>query len=78
MNVEQEDDTLSVYGKGPLGVPGGADCETFLDHRVAMSFLCLGLATKNPITIDDYSPVTTSFPNFKDLITNLGGQLEEL
>ena len=78
VNVEQEDDTLSVYGKGPLGVPGGADCVTFLDHRVAMSFLCLGLATKNPITIDDYSPVTTSFPNFKDLITNLGGQLEEL
>ena len=78
VNVEQEDDTLSVYGKGPLGVPGGAGCETFLDHRVAMSFLCLGLATKNPITIDDYSPVTTSFPNFKDLITNLGGQLEEL
>ncbi|MDG1299814.1 MAG: 3-phosphoshikimate 1-carboxyvinyltransferase [Paracoccaceae bacterium] len=78
VNVEQEDDTLSVYGKGPLGVPGGADCVTFLDHRVAMSFLCLGLATKNPITIDDYSPVTTSFPNFKDLITNMGGQLEEL
>ena len=78
VNVEQEDDTLSIYGKGPLGVPGGADCVTFLDHRVAMSFLCLGLATKNPITIDDYSPVTTSFPNFKDLITNLGGQLEEL
>ncbi len=78
VNVEQENDTLSVYGKGPLGVSGGADCVTFLDHRVAMSFLCLGLATKNPITIDDYSPVTTSFPNFKDLITNLGGQLEEL
>jgi len=78
VNVEQENDSLSIYGKGPLGVPGGATCATFLDHRIAMSFLCLGLATKNPITIDDYSPVTTSFPNFKDLMVNLGGQLEEL
>jgi 3-phosphoshikimate 1-carboxyvinyltransferase len=54
VNVEQENDSLSIYGKGPLGVPGGATCATFLDHRIAMSFLCLGLATKNPIKTNEY------------------------
>ena len=44
VRVEEDEDTLIVHGMGPGGVPGGATCATHLDHRIAMSFLVLGLA----------------------------------
>ena len=46
VTVEDGPDWWSVEGRGPGGVPGGATCATHLDHRIAMSFLCLGLASK--------------------------------
>ncbi|MEC7028609.1 MAG: 3-phosphoshikimate 1-carboxyvinyltransferase, partial [Pseudomonadota bacterium] len=49
--------------------------ETALDHRIAMSFLVLGLATEKPVTIDDISPVNTSFPGFVDKMTALGAHI---
>ena len=42
VRVEEDEDTLIVHGMGPGGVPGGATAATRLDHRIAMSFLCLG------------------------------------
>jgi 3-phosphoshikimate 1-carboxyvinyltransferase len=75
VRVEEDEDTLIVYGLGPGGVPGGATARTRLDHRIAMSFLVLGLASQRPVSIDDASPITTSFPDFAPLMTRLGGKL---
>jgi 3-phosphoshikimate 1-carboxyvinyltransferase len=58
-------------------VPGGATCATHLDHRIAMSFLILGLASKQPVSVDDASPITTSFPVFAPLMKALGALLSE-
>lgn len=59
--------------KGVAGrVPGGGTVETFLDHRIAMSFAVLGQMANAPITVDDASPIQTSFPTFIDLLTGLG------
>lgn len=60
-----------------LLVTGGkitADCQvkSYMDHRIAMSFLILGLTTKNSILVDDCHMINTSFPNFFDLMSNLG------
>ncbi len=74
--VEQDPDTLVVHGRGLGGVPGGATVAAQLDHRIAMSFLVLGLAAKAPVTIDDAAPIATSFPNFLALMTRLGAELE--
>ena len=74
--VEEDEDTLIVHGMGPGGVPGGATCATHLDHRIAMSFLILGLASKQPVSVDDASPIITSFPVFTPLMTRLGACLE--
>ena len=60
---------------GMAAVPGGASVVTHLDHRIAMSFLILGLAAQAPISIDDASPIATSFPDFLPLIQGLGGDL---
>jgi 3-phosphoshikimate 1-carboxyvinyltransferase len=47
-----------------------------MDHRIAMSFLVMGLASRNPITVDDVSMIATSFPEFEALMRNLGAELE--
>jgi len=75
ITIEDGDDWWSVTGIGPGGVPGGATCVSHLDHRIAMSFLVLGMATQTPVSVDDGSPIATSFPVFEPLMAGLGAQL---
>jgi 3-phosphoshikimate 1-carboxyvinyltransferase len=71
--VEEHPETLAVEGCGGRP-PGGNNqpIETELDHRIAMSFLVLGLAAERPVLIDDVTPVSTSFPDFAPLMQGLG------
>ena len=64
-------------GKGLGGHPNGLDTtvQTHLDHRIAMSFLVMGLATEKPVTIDDQAMIATSFPEFMGLMTGLGAEI---
>ena len=75
VRVEEDEDTLIVHGMGPGGVPGGAVCAVHLDHRIAMSFLVCGMASKRPVSVDDASPIVTSFPKFEGLMRGLGADL---
>jgi 3-phosphoshikimate 1-carboxyvinyltransferase len=75
VSVEEDEDTMTVHGMGVGGVPGGATAATHLDHRIAMSFLVLGLAAKAPVSVDDASPIATSFPVFERLMKGLGAHL---
>ncbi|MCA8882300.1 MAG: 3-phosphoshikimate 1-carboxyvinyltransferase [Rhodobacteraceae bacterium] len=75
VRIEEDEDTLIVHGMGAGGVPGGATCAARLDHRIAMSFLCLGMAAKNPVQVDDAGPIATSFPIFVPLMRRLGADL---
>ncbi|MBT8412235.1 MAG: 3-phosphoshikimate 1-carboxyvinyltransferase, partial [Octadecabacter sp.] len=61
-----------VTGKGFGNVAGGVTVESRLDHRIAMSFLVMGLATEQPMTVDDGGPIATSFPIFEGLMKDLG------
>ncbi|MEE8500487.1 MAG: 3-phosphoshikimate 1-carboxyvinyltransferase, partial [Kiloniellales bacterium] len=75
VEVEAGEDSLTVHGRGARP-PGGARIEAGLDHRIAMSFLVLGLAAERPVTIDDAAPIETSFPGFARLLTDLGANIE--
>lgn len=75
VQVEELPDGLVIHGTGGK-VPGGGSIETYLDHRIAMSFAVLGQMAEAPITIDDASPIQTSFPGFADLMTGLGTGLK--
>ena len=73
VRLEETKDSLTVYGMDK--VPGGARAVSHLDHRIAMSFLVLGLATEQPVSVDDGSPIATSFPDFLSLMQGLGAQI---
>jgi 3-phosphoshikimate 1-carboxyvinyltransferase len=70
---EIEGDDLIVEG-GP--VPGGGTVATHMDHRIAMSFLTMGLASEKPVTVDDVAMIATSFPEYQDLMRGLGAVFE--
>lgn len=71
VKVEEGDDWMVVHGAAG-NIPGGGTVKTHIDHRIAMSFLVMGMASNNPVKVDDASPIETSFPLFKELMTDLG------
>jgi len=71
--VEIEDDDLIVQGKGRPA--GGGEVKTHMDHRIAMSALVMGLASENPVRIDDSAFIATSFPGFVELMRSAGADL---
>ena len=74
VRIEEDEDTLIVHGMDR--VPGGATCESRLDHRIAMSFLVLGLVTARAVSVDDGGPIATSFPAFEPLMAGLGAPIQ--
>ncbi len=69
-----EGDDLIVAG-GAGVVRGGGPVLTHLDHRIAMSFLVMGLASQSPVEIDDGAMIATSFPTFVPLMRGLGAAI---
>jgi 3-phosphoshikimate 1-carboxyvinyltransferase len=59
-------------------VRGGGRVLTHLDHRIAMSFLVMGLAADNGIAVDDGSMIATSFPSFRSVMSEIGAAVEPL
>ncbi len=78
VTVDEAEDEMTVHGLGPKGVVGGSRAEARLDHRIAMSFLCLGMGSQKGITVDDAGPIATSFPIFTDLMSDLGALLQRV
>jgi len=71
VRYEIEGDDLIVEGGA---VPGGGTVTTHMDHRIAMSFLTMGLASEKPVTVDDVTMIATSFPEYQDLMRGLGAE----
>ncbi len=70
-----EGDTLIV--EGAKKVAGGATIKTHMDHRIAMSFLVMGMACDKTVTVDDTTAIATSFPNFVQLMNSLGASIKD-
>ncbi len=75
VTVDEGPDWWKVTGLGADGVPGGATVASQLDHRIAMSFMVMGMASQKPMSVDDGSPIATSFPIFEPLMADLGAQI---
>ena len=74
VHVKEYDDGMVVTGGK---IKGGAEVETFMDHRIAMSFLIAGAIAENPISIDNGAFIATSFPGFETLMNNAGMNIKE-
>jgi 3-phosphoshikimate 1-carboxyvinyltransferase len=70
IRVHEAADGLTVTGARE--VAGGGTVVTHMDHRIAMSFLTLGMASRMPVTVDDIAMIATSFPSYQDLMRGLG------
>lgn len=76
VDVEEGPEKLVVNGKGAGNKPnGGVSITTHGDHRIAMSFLVLGTAAKEAVQVDEAEMIKTSFPNFTELMTELGASI---
>jgi 3-phosphoshikimate 1-carboxyvinyltransferase len=75
VQVEEGEDWLVVHGTAGRRPPGGAAIDSRLDHRIAMSFLVLGLVCEAGVKIDDARPIQTSFPGFETLMAGLGAEM---
>jgi 3-phosphoshikimate 1-carboxyvinyltransferase len=74
VKTEVVGDDLTVFGMEQ--VPGGGTVATHMDHRIAMSFLTMGLQSRDPVTVDDVTMIATSFPEYQDLMQGLGAHFE--
>ena len=75
VEVDEGEDWWTVRGLGHGKVPGGGTAASELDHRIAMSFMVMGMAAQSPVSVDDGGPIATSFPIFEDLMSGLGAQV---
>jgi 3-phosphoshikimate 1-carboxyvinyltransferase len=73
VDVAIEGDDLVINGKGRAA--GGGNVTTHMDHRIAMSAVVMGLASEQPVGVDDASFIATSFPGFAELMRSLGADL---
>lgn len=74
VKVTIEGDDMIVEGNGGAP-PGGGHVVTHMDHRIAMAALVLGMASAQPVTVDDATFIDTSFPGFATLMNGAGARL---
>jgi 3-phosphoshikimate 1-carboxyvinyltransferase len=72
--VEEREDGLVIDGSGGEPLEGGATVTSALDHRIAMSFAVAGQHCYQAVTVDDVSPIATSFPTFETMLSELVGK----
>lgn len=75
VDCDERPDGMIVQGRGAGGVRGGADIRTHGDHRIAMSFLVLGLGARQPVVVDEAEMIATSFPDFAEFMRALGADI---
>ena len=76
---KQLEDGIEIYGNSSFFIDReNIIINSYDDHRIAMSFLVAGMKSHNGIKVTDCKNIQTSFPNFIEIMNNLGGNLCEI
>ena len=73
VSVFEQNDSLTVNGQKQI--TGGAAIASQHDHRIAMSFLILGMVSKQAVSVIDTKTIATSFPGFASLMNAAGAHI---
>jgi len=71
VEIEERQDGFDVVGRQEI--KGNCTCESYKDHRIAMSLAIAGLIAQEPIEINDFECVNISFPNFAAILNSFYG-----
>ena len=69
IKITEKSDGFIIEGK--TQITGGAELESYRDHRLAMSFYIAGMAAKEEIGINGFEWTKISFPEFEELAEKL-------
>ena len=73
VSVDEQPDSLTVDGQ--KRITGGASIASQHDHRIAMSFLVLGMVSQQTVSVIDTETIATSFPQFASLMNDAGANI---
>ena len=76
--VKSTENKMIIHGMKRRFIKGDIEVDSKLDHRIAMSFLCLGLLSKEPIIVKNVETINSSFPNFYKSMKNIGAEFDYL
>ena len=72
VDIAEKEDGFIVYGGKELA---GGNVESHGDHRLAMSLAVAGLMSKHDIRIKNAGIITESFPDFPEIMAELGAEV---
>lgn len=72
VDIQETEDGFVIHGGKELVTPS-EPFQSFDDHRMAMMEVIAGLMLREPAVIDDVTAVSTSFPEFFDILENVRG-----
>ncbi len=75
--VKSTSDSISITGNKKVNPGKEIVIDSKFDHRIAMSFLCLGLLMENGIKVKNAETINSSFPSFYDIMKSLGANLKK-
>ena len=76
-SMKEKKNSMVIKGSGPdCSINGNVTINSRLDHRIAMSFLCLGMITEKPIKVIDTNTINSSFPSFFQIMNKIGANLK--
>ncbi len=70
-SVEEGRDYILIHGEGGRNLHGG-QCESYHDHRIAMSLAVMGLGMEEGVVVNNAECCSVSFPAFYEKMNGIG------
>ena len=76
-SVKSTSNSISIMGNKKVNPGKEIVIDSKFDHRIAMSFLCLGLLMENGVKVKNAETINSSFPSFYDIMKSLGANFKK-